>query len=261
MRKIFTLLCSVAFAAHCTYVSAQQTKMLVHLNSGRVAEFSIDEIDSVTFAVQNQDDHSKVINGHKFIDLGLPSGVLWAETNLGAATAAADGEYYAWGETEPKSDYTWDTYKWTADGGNTFTKYVLDSLATDSVIALEAADDAATAIWGAPCRMPNSEEIDELRDEENCTWTWTSMATADGGQADGYVVASTRNGNSIFIPASGYRVGESLGGHGSYGNFWSGVLTTDYSDYAYYLYFDSGYQDQFYDERYYGHTIRPVAEP
>ena len=91
---------------------------------------------------------NKVINGHKFVDLGLPSGLLWAETNVGASTPYADGDYYAWGETQTKSDYSWDTYKW----GNSLTKYN----SSDGKTTLEASDDVATVKWGKESRMPSS---------------------------------------------------------------------------------------------------------
>ena len=119
MRKIFTLLCGMLFAAQFTAVSAQSTattttKMQVHKTDGSVVEYSTSEVDFVSFSTtttQKEDTQDgKIINGHKFVDLGLPSGLLWAETNIGAATAADDGCYFAWGETDmtTKSSYHWN---------------------------------------------------------------------------------------------------------------------------------------------------------
>ena len=133
---------------------------------------------------------NKVINGHKFVDLGLPSGLLWAETNVGAFAPYADGDYYAWGETETKSSYSWDTYKW----GSSTTKYN----SSDGKTTLEASDDVATVKWGKECRMPSPAEFQELYNK--CDWTWKSSYNG----ASGYLVTGP-SGQTIFLPASGGR--------------------------------------------------------
>lgn len=92
-----------------------------------------------------------IVNGHKFVDLGLPSGLLWARNNVGASTPYADGDYYAWGETQTKSSYSWDTYKW----GSSPAKYN----SSDGKTTLEASDDVATVKWGKECRMPSRAEF------------------------------------------------------------------------------------------------------
>lgn len=188
----------------------------------------------------------KVINGHKFIDLGLPSGLLWAETNVGASTPYADGDYYAWGETETKSYYSWDTYKW----GNSPTKYN----SSDGKTTLEASDDVATVKWGKECRMPSRAEFQELYNK--CDWTWKSNYNG----ASGYLVKGPNN-QTIFLPASGYRNNGGLDDHGSIGYCRSSSLYTSYTDYAYFLFFGSGYiNPSLYDYRCYGLSVRPVAE-
>ena len=194
---------------------------------------------------------------HEMVDLGLPSGLLWATCNVGASTPYEDGDYFAWGETEPKSDYTWETYKWCNGSDNTLTKYCNDSSCgyngfTDDKTVLEADDDAATANWGAAYRMPTCDEFDELG--ANCTWTWDSSH-------NGYTVTG-KNGKSIFLPASGDRYGSSLDHHGSDGYYWSATLFSGCAYGACSLYFYSGYHDPGYDDdRYIGRTVRPVAEP
>ncbi len=190
---------------------------------------------------------NKVINGHKFIDLGLPSGLLWAETNVGASTPYADGDYYAWGETTTKSSYDWSTYKW----GSNPTKYN----SSDGKTTLEASDDVATVKWGKECRMPSRAEFQELYN--NCDWTWKSSYNG----ASGYLVTGP-NGQTIFLPASGYRNYGALNNHGSRGYYWSSSLNTSVAGYAYYLYFYSGGINPSYDgsNRYYGLSVRPVAE-
>jgi len=198
------------------------------------------------------------LNGHKFIDLGLSSKLLWAETNIGAETAYDDGNYYAWGETVAKSNYLWGTYNYGASSSN-LTKYN----GSDGKAVLELKDDAAYVNWGG-CRMPTKEEFDELN---NCTWTWTSKTVSDGSTSStiyGYEVTSKADGNnnSIFLPASGYRGGDNLCDHGSYGYYWSSTLLTDDISLAYDLYFNGGYHSVYYGYfRYYGHSVRPVAEP
>ena len=187
---------------------------------------------------------NKVINGHKFINLGLPSGLLWAETNVGASTPYADGDYYAWGETQTKSDYSWSTYKW----GSNLIKYN----SSDGKTTLEASDDVATVKWGKECRMPSRAEFQELYNK--CDWTWKSSYNG----ASGYLVKGP-NGQTIFLPASGGRYYGDLSDHGSSGYYWSSSLRR--SRYAYYLNFDSGRinPSNFY-HRCDGRSVRPVAE-
>ena len=201
-------------------------------------------------------DNNKTINGHKFVDLGLPSGLLWAETNIGAAKPADAGNYYAWGETEPKSTYSWSTYKYGTSSSD-LTKYNSDDLKT----SLDLEDDAAYVNWGSSCRMPTADEFGEILKTSNCTWTWTSMTTSDGSSINGYKVTSVKNGNSVFLPASGYRSGGFLNSHGSGGYYWSSTRGSYGSNFAYYLDFYSNDHSQDDYNRYYGLPIRPVAEP
>ena len=190
---------------------------------------------------------NKVINGHKFIDLGLPSGLLWAETNVGASTPYADGDYYAWGETQTKSYYSWRTYKW----GSIFTKYN----SSDGKTTLEASDDVATVKWGKECRMPSPAEFQELY--KKCDWTWKSSYNGTSG----YLVKGPNN-QTIFFPASGFRDNGDLFHHGSYGFYWSSSLVASNADCAYGLclcgsidiYPSCG------EGRYGGLSVRPVAE-
>ena len=187
-----------------------------------------------------------LINGHKFVDLGLPSGLLWAKANVGATYSVDDGDYFAWGETSPKSTYSWSTYKW----GSNPSKYNY----SDGKATLDAEDDAATVNWGAPCRMPDSSDFQELYSQ--CGWSWTSNYNG----ASGYLVTGP-NGNTIFIPASGSRRNDDLNYHGSDGNYWSRSLYSVNTYYARDLGFDSGYINpaNYYD-RYDGFAVRPVAE-
>ena len=139
--------------------------------------------------------------GYAFVDLGLPSGVKWAACNVGATTPEGYGGYYAWGETETKGDYTWDTYKWCNGSSSTMTKYCVNSKfgTVDNKTTLEPEDDAAHVNWGGAWRMPTDAECQELID--NCTWTWTSDYNGTG--IAGRIVTSNINGKSIFLPAAG----------------------------------------------------------
>ena len=205
-------------------------------------------------------------NGHDYVDLALPSGLLWATCNVGAESPEEYGDYFAWGETEPKSDYSLDTYKYCNDTeGYSFSKYVTDSEygdygKIDNKTALESSDDAATANWGGSWRMPTYEEWQELC--ETCKWTWTSHCDVDG-----YKVTSVRNGNSIFLPAAGCRNDTGINNAGSNGEYWSSSVHEPFPDNAWFLHFTSRNQFAFYyyaplySYRYHGRSIRPVCVP
>ncbi len=150
-------------------------------------------------------------NGHGYVDLGLPSGTLWATCNVGANSPEEYGDYFAWGEVKPKTEYNYSNYN-----KNLETKYSEDGLTT-----LEATDDAATQNWGGDWRMPTKEEFDELKNKDNCTW-------GSSKKLKGIIVTSKKNGNSIFLPAAGIRVSSSLYGAGTNGNYWSSSLGTAY---------------------------------
>ncbi|MBR0334175.1 MAG: InlB B-repeat-containing protein [Bacteroidales bacterium] len=191
-------------------------------------------------------------NGHYYVDLGLPSGLKWATCNVGAATPEAYGDYFAWGETSPKDDYSWSTYKYCGGPYNNITKYCTDIYygTVDNKTILELSDDAARANWGGTWRMPTGAEIEELLN--NCTWT---KALHNG--VEGCKVTSKTNGNSIFLPAAGNRFGTSVFNVGFSGFYWSSSLFESDPYDAYYLKFRPG--DVGYSYRYDGHTVRAVC--
>ena len=193
-------------------------------------------------------------NGYDYVDLGLPSGLKWATCNVGATAPEGYGDYFAWGETNPKDNYNWSTYKYCKGSYDTMTKYCTQSSygTVDNKTTLELSDDAARANWGGKWRMPTKAEQDELRN--NCTWTWTTQSGVNG-----YKVTSKTNGNSIFLPAAGSRYGTSVGDVGSFGYYWSSSLYESSPGSAYYLYFNSGSVDWYYYYRYDGHTVRAVC--
>ena len=211
-------------------------------------------------------------NGHGYVDLGLS--VKWATCNVGATKPEEYGNYYAWGETEPKDYYDWSTYKYGSY--DELTKYCTDSDYgkdgfADYKTVLELADDAAHVNWGGAWRMPTDAEWKELID--NCTYTWTDDYNGTG--VSGGIVTGL-NGNSIFLPAAGYRDHGDLNIAGPsgyyYGGYWSSSLNTyrpNYADgpsYAWCVSIEPGDAPHLflgcvgrrYDDRCYGLSVRPV---
>ena len=170
-----------------------------------------------------------VHNGHRYVDLGLPSGTKWADCNVGASSPTQYGNHYAWGETTTKSNYDLDTYRFYNNG---FTKYCTKSKQgkngfTDIMDVLYLDDDVAHTQWGGEWRMPTKEQFDELKKYTTSKWAainnvWGRLFTAN-------------NGNSIFLPAAGNRSDTSLYDAGSGGYYWSRTLDVDNPYYAYIL--------------------------
>ena len=176
-------------------------------------------------------------NGHEYVDLGLS--VKWATCNVGANKPEDYGNYYAWGETSTKSTYYNNNSK-------TYGKRMND-------IKGNSQYDAARANWGGTWRLPTKAELEELKNK--CTWKWTTQNGVNGYKVTG------PNGNSIFLPAAGYRSGSSLRYDGDYGGYWSSTPYDDNDDYgAYTLYFLNGSGLVSYYNRYYGLTVRPITE-
>lgn len=199
------------------------------------------DIDKVTLDVKiKKDEGSTDDKSPHAIDLGLS--VKWATFNVGASSPEEYGDYFAWGETEEKSKYDLDTYKyyqneWINIGSNiSGTQY-----------------DVAHVKWGGNWRMPTRNEIKEL--EKKCTWKRTTYNGVNGRLVTG------PNGNSIFLPAAGDLNGTVFYGRDSCGDYWSATLYPYYGDYAYFIGFDdSNYSDCLWDNRRLGKTVRPVTE-
>ena len=138
---------------------------------------------------------------HEWVDLGLPSGTLWATCNVGANTPEEYGDYFAWGETTPKDTCEWRTYKWCNGTDSTLTKYCNNSDYgyngfVDNKMELDPEDDAAYVNWGPSWRMPTKEQVEELM--ANCTWEWTLLNGKWGHLGTG------PNGNTLFLRDTGY---------------------------------------------------------
>ena len=190
------------------------------------------------------------------IDLGLPSGTKWASWNVGASKPEEYGSYYAWGETEEKDYYDLSTYKYCNGSLDAMTKYCTTSRYgndgfTDGLTELLPEDDAATANWGAPWHMPTVDQINELL--ANCTRTWTQHNGVNGTLVTG------PNGNTIFLPAAGYRWDDVLSNGGWLGRYWSSLLEPYVSYRASSLDFESSYWYWGGDFRYDGSSVRAVC--
>lgn len=185
------------------------------------------------------------------VDLGLS--VKWACCNVGASVPEGYGSYYAWGETEEKSNYTLDTYKyWSDKNGDGYDESNEYQNIGSNISGTSY--DVAHVKWGGSWRMPTLSEIQELCNK--CSWQWTEVNGIEGQKVTG------PNGNSIFLPAAGRREGTKVYCRGSYGIYWSATLDENFSFNAYALFFDSGihHWDNFDGIRDYGHTVRPVTE-
>ena len=170
--------------------------------------------------------NAQTYNGHAYVDLGLPSGTLWATCNVGANNPWEYGNYYAWGETKTKKTYDWNTYKYANGDNAKLTKYCKQSDYgnngfEDKLTTLQSSDDAATANWGSGWCMPTKEQWEELL---NCTMVsdWRELNGVYGMLFMGY------NGNQLFLPAAGFRWGSGLTGAGSKGDYWSRSVSTGY---------------------------------
>ena len=196
-------------------------------------------------------------NSHdgEYVDLGLPSGTLWATCNVGASAPEQYGDYFAWGETAPKDYYDMSTYKWCNGSETTMTKYCTYSYFgyngfTDGKTELDPEDDAAYVNWGPEWRLPTTEQQQELID--NCTSVWTTQNGVNGHLFTG------PNGNTFFLPAAGIRWDESLNDVGSYGGYWSRTLHSGCPNGAYYLDFISEHVDWYTAYRDLGFPVRAV---
>ena len=184
----------------------------------------------------NDFSNANKVNGHEYVDLGLS--VKWATCNVGANKPEEYGNYYAWGETITKSSYT-------SVNSKTYGKVMTD-------IAGNVNYDAARANWGGSWRMPTKAEMQELKDR--CTWTWTTQNGVKGYKVKG------PNGNSIFLPAAGYRIGSSLDYAGGDGYYWSSTPYGSNSGYAFNLDVGSSNHGMYGGFRGNGRSVRPVLE-
>lgn len=202
---------------------------------------------------------SGVYNGHEFVNLGLSSGTLWATCNVGADSPEGYGDYFAWGETQPKATYSESNYIYSHGGYNQLTKYCSQSDFgyngfTDDLVTLQSDDDAATVNWGEGWRTPTYKEWVELLTK--CTHTWTTRNGVKGCLFTG------RNGSTIFLPAASSRSDEDSRSVGDDGSYWSSSLNKGFPEYAKGFKFIISFEDcDLYDDlgRCSGRSVRPVC--
>ena len=195
----------------------------------------------------------------EYVDLGLPSGLKWATCNIGATAPEGYGDYFAWGETQPKSKYDWKTYIYCMGSEKTLTKYCNNpdcgyNAFTDDRRKLEPNDDAAHVNWGGEWRMPTASEMNEL--VNNCSWVWTQI-----NGVNGQLGTSKINGITIFLPAGGQCYSaSSIYDMGEIGYYWqSNLNTTYYPNTANFLYLDKDDPWVWNSSRYVGSSVRAVC--
>ena len=261
---------TVAFTVKVSIGNIEQTSLLssVNLQSGKEYNMNVLVLDSgikiiVSGDINNWDKGEEIIGDGQLpvptaVDLGLS--VKWASFNLGASAPEDYGNYYAWAETEPKSDYDWSTYKWFDNSSSSLTKYNNNSSygVVDNMTELKDynyVDDAARVNLGGKWRIPSDEEFGELIN--NCSWEWTTI-----NNVSGYKVTSNLSGHTdkwIFLPAGATRYQTGGGTVGSYGCFWATSIRTNNPQVAYHLYITpSQHQNGDDDNRFNGLSIRPV---
>lgn len=208
----------------------------------------------------NEAEASGTFNGHEYVDLGLPSGTLWATCNIGAASPEEHGDYFAWGETKPKDAYNWENYKYCDGTFNQLTKYCTNAGHgyngfTDHLTYLMIEDDAASVNWGMGWRTPTKEQWEELI--ENTTNTLTRWNGVKGR------LFTASNGRSVFLPsATGKPHEDDYLEWDDCGLYWSASLYTRYnfSEEAWYLDSSNNYHAFISSSsRRHGLFVRPVC--
>ena len=228
--------------------------LVLDCSSSLSADFVKMKESAITFinTLADYENYNPSDDSQEWVDLGLPSGTLWATRNVGASCPEDYGDYFAWGETEAKENYTWDTYKWCNGEFYELTKYCYDGSYgyngfIDNKWELDPEDDAAYVNMGPLWRMPSMEQFSELC--YCCTWKWTQRNGVFGQLVTG------SNGASIFLPAAGHRNCDKLYGKGLVGYYWSRILGD--SDEASYM----GFEPELLllnMNRWYGNSVRAV---
>lgn len=247
MKQLYLTLLLVAAMLLIGLQTVKAQKVVLHTTGGQTIECLVSELDSITFEEE-----------HEWVDLGLPSGTLWATCNVGASSPEEYGDHFAWGETKPKEEYSWNTYTYCNGDYKTLTKYCYQSECgyncfTDTLTELLPEDDAATTNWGS-WQIPSLAQLQELFDSEYTTATWTTL-----NGVNGRLIASKNNSNAIFLPAAGEHYDAKIDYDGRYGDYWSRSLNAYDSPYADALSFNSSsvfWEDHLY--RYRGKSVRPV---
>lgn len=221
----FILLIAIMFHASIPLAFAQ--RVVLHKSDGQKIECPVSQLDSITFI----DDIE-----HEWVDLGLPSGTLWATCNLGATKPEEYGDYFAWGELMPKEGYSIENYSFVLAEGQK---------------ELDATSDATTANCGSDWQIPSAGQFEELTNNTYQRWT-----TFNG--INGELITSKTNGKSIFLPAADYRNESNYESVGNNGCYWTRSLYEENSEDARIIYFNNFVFSMSRMNRYCGCSIRPV---
>ena len=237
MKKILLTIAALLAVVFSLQAQENGNTMLIISYNGDIYRKAVKDVKEVLFVDVKSED---------YVDLGLPSGTLWAICNVGASSPYDAGSLFAWGETSPKQDYSLDNYKWYNTATGKYTKYISD---VDNKTELELDDDAASVNCGKVWRMPTKAQFDELL--AGCSWEW---------KFTGILFTSNFNDKTIFFPAVRYpHDGLPPGLSVKFGHYWS--RSNDNDRFAYYLNFDSGDVKTDFDHRYNEMSVRAVLVP
>lgn len=234
----------------CTGLYAQV--WVIVKKNGQIEKLTANSVSYVTAR--------EIDEAHEYVDLGLPSGTLWATMNVGANSPEEFGEFYSFGEVVSNKDgktlFNWSTYKWCNGRANNLTKYCpVDSLgAVDGKKLLDLQDDAAYVNWGPHWRMPNYHQLQEL--VNSCAWSESEMNGVPGFEVKG------PNGKTMFLPSSGWYNGKNHDGVGKGGDYWGANVSGSDAKNGWGFWFYNGkygYAIRF--PRYFGRAVRPVYVP
>ena len=222
MKKTLLKGISLAFLWCGTVLTAAAQGIVVKKTDGTKIYYKASDVQSVGVYGYGEGPDDDIVE-HPCVDLGLPSGTLWATCNIGAESPEEYGDYFAWGEIKPKSEYSENTYKYYDTTYEVYTKYCTNmQIGTiDNKTELESEDDAATVNWGIDWQMPSIEQLKELINDEYTTQSCTKLKGVDG-----LMIISRINGNRIFLPVPGYYNGTEHLFSGSNGYYLSRSLNT-----------------------------------
>ena len=251
-KKVCLALLCCGIALHAT----AQGIVVIKTDNTRVY-FKASEVLSVRVYGYDEEPAPPQPVEHEWVDLELESGTLWATTNVGAEKPEDYGDYFAWGETQSKKDYSQSTYMFYNENMYyQLTKYCTNSSfgIVDNKKELEPEDDAATINWGKDWQMPSAAQLEELFNGDNTTTEFTTMNGIAGTK-----ITSKRNNKSIFLPAAGHYEGQSPKEKGSEGAYWSKTLDTNYCLNGCNFWFTKYNNRKIIESsRVYGQSIRPV---
>lgn len=206
------------------------------------------------------------VDGHASVDLGLPSGTIWASCNVGATLPEETGDYFSWAETKGrmagKTDYSWETYAWSSTSAFNASDIIITKYCdhmvygrADHRMEIEAEDDVASMEWGPSWSIPSKKQVEELLNKKYTTSYYTVVHGVPGR-----MITSKVNGRSIFLPSSGCYYGRSVSDADCYGCYWTRSLKKGREDGVYVLYSDvKKFNIDVDQQRFCGRSVRPVT--